>query len=559
MNSLHCKPQFLVATVWIWMLPSIAFAQPATGLDQPELIAAQSIASNTLKPSADFEPVWVWAKDAKKSKVTVDQEFFLDADPLESELQVVVAGNFQAFLDGSPTPVLKGSDRNKPKTKTITLKRGFHKLRIECENLDGPAGAIAAIRLTYPDGVLVVGTHSSATVLIDGKRVDASFKKAASAPWNQYKPESSKNVAVRREAQQLVNQIEQEGDDIATRAIVYLTYLAIEFPATDYEQTRFSLTKTKPTLRLLDKTRQVLRDQLSHNNPRYRDSALASTSLLLAKSDETRTLLDYFLSNYVSKCTSQEWVQSAVLLGVTDRLKADEKSFVGRVASAKKATQKKSDEVKAVKLLIDTNQQEMAKQQMQLLSLDARIQKSSDEEDIRNKERIILSEREIILNGMDPLDPIVINHKTKLRDAIKASDSLRGVIVVQANELNVSRTAVANKAKKLSGELNDLRPQLAKLSQDLNAIKEPAASESSFQRLEDIESFLILVHPESASSIIKSLVSAALDSTRELRRRYNTIESFSKADKAFAAASLNASLPAAGVGAPGGSGGVYSK
>lgn len=542
---------------WPLVWPCVCLAQESRpSYSLVEDVQAQSVNSSSLKPSANFQPVWVWSKDANDTPLTMTQKFYLDAVPSRAELQVATDNSYTAFVNGQEFG--KGRDWTRPEKYDISaeLVKGVNQLRLECVNEGGEAGAIAAIRLQYGSQVLVVGTSKSVvTMNSDGTVVPTATKPANSSPWNLHKLESAKTGFVRAEANRLLSDLGSMDIDIAAKALGYLAYLSLEFPNLDLFEPTFSLVENSAVVPvpatdpLVARVRFEVVSRLDAPNPLVRGGAIAALTLLVSKSKDSKNLLEFITPSYCKVCGTNIDLQLALLSGLNQRIASDSTSFAKMVADARKASEAKKAELDQAQGAVDAKEIEIAKAQNEVIAVQLKQEQIELQTAQATEEKETLEKRLAVLTAMDAIDPIRIRDEPIVVAKLKKARELIDVLKNRDGELLKSLTSSKNKARRLTEDLDDMNITLLKLKKELDSLATPVASVDLFKRLDDIELFLKENSTCHTLPITRSLALSIVDASRRLRYSYYSIQSFTNANMFFASGASGNAVPNPDIGA----------
>ncbi|MFY8200468.1 MAG: coiled-coil domain-containing protein, partial [Pirellula staleyi] len=480
---------------WPLVWPCVCLAQESRPpYSLVEYVQAQTVNTSSLKPSANFQPVWVWSKDANDTPLTMTQEFYLDAVPSRAELQVSTDNSYTAFVNGREFG--KGRDWTRPEKYDISaeLVKGINQLRLECVNEGVEAGAIAAIRLQYGSQVLVVGTSKSVVTMNSGGTVvPTSTKPANSSPWNLHKLESTKTGFVRAEANRLLSDLSSTDAQIAAKALGYLAYLSLEFPNLDLVEPTFSLIENSAVLPvpatdpLVARVRSEVVSRLDAPNHLVRGGAIAALTLLVSKSKDSKNLLEFITPSYCKACGTNIDLQLALLSGLNQRIASDSASFAKMVADAMKASEAKKAELDQAQAVVDAKETEIAKVQSEVIAIESKREQIASQKKLAIEEKGKLDKSLADLAVLDATDPIRIREEPIVVAKLKNTMDLIDLLNNRDGELLKSFTSSKNKIRRLTEDLDDLNITFVKLKKELDSLTTPVASVELFKRLDDIE------------------------------------------------------------------------
>jgi len=542
---------------WPLVWPCVCLAQESrSSYSLVEYVQAQTVNTSSLEPSANFQPVWVWSKDANDTPLTMTQEFYLDAVPSRAELQVSTDNSYTAFVNGREFG--KGRDWTRPEKYDISaeLVKGVNQLRLECVNEGFEAGAIAAIRLQYGSQVLVVGTSKSVVTMNSGGTVvPTSTKPANSSPWNLHKLESTKTGFVRVEANRLLSDLSSTDAQIAAKALGYLAYLSLEFPNLDLVEPTFSLIENSAVLPvpatdpLVARVRSEVVSRLDAPNHLVRGGAIAALTLLVSKSKDSKNLLEFITPSYCKVCGTNIDLQLALLSGLNQRIASDSASFAKMVADAMKASEAKKAELDQAQAVVDAKETEIAKVQSEVIAIESKREQIASQKKLAMEEKGKLDKSLADLAVLDAMDPIRIREEPILVGKLKNTTDLIDVLNNRDGELLKSFTSSKNKVRRLTEDLDDMNITLVKLKKELDSLTTPVASVELFKRLDDIEDFLKQSSTCPTLPITQSLSLSIVDASRRLRYRYYSIQSFTNANMFFASGGSGGAVPNPDIGA----------
>ncbi len=542
---------------WPLVWPCVCLAQESRpSYSLVEYVQAETVNTSSLKPSANFQPVWVWSKDANDTPLTMTQEFYLDAVPSRAELQVSTDNSYTAFVNGREFG--KGRDWTRPEKYDISaeLVKGINQLRLECVNEGVEAGAIAAIRLQYGSQVLVVGTSKSVVTMNSGGTVvPTSTKPANSSPWNLHKLESTKTGFVRAEANRLLSDLSSTDAQIAAKALGYLAYLSLEFPNLDLVEPTFSLIENSAVLPvpatdpLVARVRSEVVSRLDAPNHSVRGGAIAALTLLVSKSKDSKNLLEFITPSYCKACGTNIDLQLALLSGLNQRIASDSASFAKMVADAMKASEAKKTELDQAQAVVDAKETEIAKVQSEVIAIESKREQIASQKKLAIEEKGKLDKSLADLAVLDATDPIRIREEPIVVAKLKNTMDLIDVLNNRDGELLKSFTSSKNKIRRLTEDLDDTNITLVKLKKELDSLTTPVASVELFKRLDDIEDFLKQSSTCPTLPITQSLSLSIVDASRRLRYRYYSIQSFTNANMFFASDGSGGAVPSPEIGA----------
>jgi hypothetical protein len=451
------------------------------------------ISEHGLRPSADFQPVWVWSKNPGDSPLRLEQVLYLEEKPNLAELQVIVDDEFEAYLNGNP--VSKGTQWTKLQRTDVTclLKTGRNVLLLDCRNANASsaAGAIAVLRIKNREHVMVAGTSHSTTVTYNGETLPSSkiaISTADSEPWNVFTPEEAQNAVLRQEVDKLKSAICGPDSRRAAKAIGYLAQFAVDHPKLDLFEPTFTLTpetnvKLDPQSNpLLDYALKTIICNL-HPGKHFetsklcRQAATAAVYVLVADAEDTKLVLQEVKSLFCQTCADQQSIQLAVLNGLLTRIALDETEF-------RSAPQKAKDEKeKNLKQITD-----------QIAAIDKTSKEISD-----------LTRRFAALVDLK--------------------------LPTQAGAPHPAVTALDKVFGPLLKRFEDEQKKLESLQQVV--IPEPSVSEAARTRLSDIATFIQEKTCCVPTGIASSLAQQIVFNIDNLRRSYDNIESRDNADAFF--------------------------
>lgn len=499
--------------------PIVAIIEPAPetalapAVDAVSETASRAI-SDGLRPSASFQPVWVWSKNPGDSPLRLEQIILLDEKPLVAELQVIVDDEFEAYINN--TQVSKGTQWTELQRTEVAhvLKPGKNVLCLECRNANASsaAGAIAVLRIRKGKHVLVTGTSPSTTVVYQSQRLPTSkivILPADSKPWNIFTPEPAQNTLLRKEVRDLISTIGSPDSHRAAKALGYLAQFAVDHPKLDLLEPSFTLTpetNVKPEPKsnpLLDLALQTIMAELGHGalsetSQLRRDAAIAAVFVLVANANNTRAVLDAVESSFCQACDDRQSIQLAVLDGLIKRINLDENKFSSAPQNVEKAREAMRKQITDQIATIENTLKEIEK---------------------------------------------TTNRIEALRKLSTAPGSAPGSAPARAAEVLTKR--LEELLKRLEAE----QMNLESFQQELDAIPDPSVSDAARERLSVIADFVrrnsCCVQAGIASSLVQQIV-FVID---KLRRRYDKIESYNKADAFFASIKSSSKVPDQAIGA----------
>jgi hypothetical protein len=481
---------WFLSTATLVNLTGWAHAQePVQPVRIVELVAPSS--EHGLRPSADFQPVWVWSKNPGDSPLCLKQVIYLEEKPTLAELQVIVDDEFDAYLDDEL--VSKGTQWNELQRTDVTclLEKGRNVLRLECRNANASsaAGAIAVLRIKDGAHVLVAGTSHSTTVTYNNELLPSSkiaISTADSEPWNVFTPEDAQNAVLRQEVGELISAICGPDSRRAAKAIGYLAQFAVDHPKLDLVEPTFTLTpetNIKPDPQsnpLLDEALKTIigilqPEKHSETSKLCRQAATAAVYVLVANAEDTHMVLQEVESLFCQTCADQQSIHLAVLNGLRTRIALDETEFRSAPLKAK---------------------EEKEKNRKQITDQIAAIEKTFKE----------ISE---LARRIKSLTDLPTGHSTT-QEAV---------------------TALNKVFKRLLNRLEDEQKILESLQQVV--IPEPSVSEAARTRLSDIAEFMRQTTCCVPTGIASSLAQQIVFNIENLRRSYDNLESYDKADAFF--------------------------
>jgi hypothetical protein len=460
-----------------------------------------------LRPSADFQPVWVWSKNPGDSPLRLEQVLYLEEKPNLAELQVIVDDEFEAYLNGNP--VSKGTQWTELQRTDVTclLKKGRNVLRLDCRNANASsaAGAIAVLRIKNGKDVMVAGTSHSTTVTYNCETLPSSkiaISTADSEPWNVFTPEEAQNAVLRQEVDKLKSAIRGPDSRRAAKAIGYLAQFAVDHPKLDLFEPTFTLTpetNVKPDPQSNPLLNEALKTIICNLHPEKhsetsklcRQAATAAVYVLVANAEDTKLVLQEVESLFCQTCADQQSIQLAVLNGLLTRIALDETEF-------RSAPQKAKDEKE--------------KNLKQITDQIAAIDKTS-------KEIVELNKRITALN------------EVKLTTPPALPAPLAPPPAAPPAAVTAAVTAINKVFDLLLKRVEDEQKRLESLQQVV--IPEPSVSEAARTRLSDITTFIQDKTCGVPTGIASSLAQQIVFNIDNLRRSYDNIESRDNADAFF--------------------------
>jgi hypothetical protein len=489
--------------------PIVAIGEtaPETARDPAFDFAAKTdsqAASDGMRPSSNFQPVWVWSKNTGDSPLRLEQVIILDEKPLEAELQVIVDDEFEAYLNN--TQISKGTQWTELQRTKVTdmLKTGKNVLHLQCRNANAStaAAAIAVLRIKKGNQVLVAGTSPSTTVWYQSRALPTAkiaFLPADSKPWNIFTPEPPLNTSLRKEVRDLISTIGGSDSHQAAKALGYLTQFAVDHPKLDLNDPSFTLTpetNVKPEPKsnpLFDLALQTIIAELNRGphpaSPLLRrHAATAAVFVLVANADNTRAVLEAVETSFCRPSDDRQSIQLAILDGLIRRIMLDESKFIlapQNVEKAREAIRKQiTDQIAAIENTLKE------------------IEKTTN--------RIEALRKLSVTPGSAPM---------------RAAD----VLIKRLDEL----------LERLEAE----QKELESFQKNLDAITDPSVSDAARERLSVIADFVGRNSCCAQAGIASSLVQQIAVDINKLRRSYDKINSYDKADGFFASVKPSSRAP----------------
>lgn len=489
----------------------------------------------SVEPSPDFQPKWVWSADAVNdgTELFIRQRFTLAQKPKFARLEITVDNEFAVELNGHSVFYDRDTDWTSPEVRDGVqdwLHVGNNEVVIKATNLDGPAGAIALIRVVDTNGITFVGTSDNSETSMD----KISWSKAKSLgdqfaePWKLVSAESKPQKLARQEAWRLVGEIEGPSIEASARAIVYLAYLGVEFFDTDFDEPVISISGNAPTTSILKKAIEVIRTNLYSNASAKRNAAINAVSYVLTSEDSVELLVDQIQGDFAICGKYGNNLQLAILSQIKTLLESDKQAVdVAKQAVETKTVERKNKiaELKGKQAEIATNEETLQELTREIVTI-----LPAKKMELNAEMQALATERDGTPMPTDDRKREIEQQTKEIETKIARADAEMARLTEQRNIKLSESASLLSALALLSKQLEVIEVKVLDLKGKLDGVFATAV-----MRLEEFEK-LVGGSNNIFSGILHSISQQTLDQFRKLRFAYAGISSYADADTFFATA-----------------------